>query len=348
MQKELLKLKEELEKQAKLEVTETLSSELQEKIRKKDKLTVEEQIKYLEAKGIQFNHVKETDAIEYLQQNSYYYKVTAYRYNFPKDSSGRYMDLDFGQLKDMAIIDMHLRYLLIKLSLDIEHSLKTLILQYITEDPGEDGYSIIEEYNTYEFERYSGNTDEYIHVKDKIFKEVKNKRDYNYESYTKGQFPIWKLIEMMSYGQLASFIRFYAEMGKHKSKSLSVAKDFLYFSKNIRDAAAHSRPLLLDIITENKFRPRTELNSYVHQSGILKKKKCTQLLTNYRIHDLCSLIFLHDTYVKGKYARKVRKRELFKVYKRALYKNKMYRNNEQFDDVMIMLFGIIKKYNAEN
>ena len=40
---------------------------------------------------------------------------------------------------------MHLRYLFIKLSLDIEHNIKSLIIQLITESD-EDGYKIIEEY----------------------------------------------------------------------------------------------------------------------------------------------------------------------------------------------------------
>lgn len=343
----LLELKEKLEVQARQGISSATSEELYDKINNKEKLSIEEQIEYLKAKGVQFNYMTEADSMEYLRRNSYYYKVTAYRYNFSKDSNGKYINLDFCQLRDLAIIDMHLRYLLIKLSLDIEHSLKTLIIQYITEDPGEDGYSIIDEYNIYERNRYIGDENKYVHVKDKIIKEVRHERDYNYDSYIKGKFPIWKLIEMMSYGQLASFIRFYSEEGKYKSKSLSIAKDYLYYSKNIRDAAAHSRPLLLDITKENDFIPRIELNQYV-QTKFLKKKRSTALLTNYRIHDLCSLIFLHDTYVKGKHVRKIRKKELLSTYKRALYKQELYHMNDQFNEAMFMLFGVIKKYNVKS
>lgn len=305
--------------------------------------------------------MSEENALEYLTNNSYYYKVTAYKHNFPRNSNGCYINLDFAHLVDIAIIDMYLRYLLIQLSLDIEHILKTKVIQFITEDPGENGYTIIEEYNNFEMNNFLTNSqnkiENYIHVKDKIFKEVKNKRDYNYDTYTKGNFTIWKLIEMMSYGQLTSFIRFYVEKGKYKSKQLETANKFLHFSKNIRDSAAHSRPLLLNIVeinqiqkyksnhNQNRGQAQKELKQYV-ETNLLKKRKSSELLTNFRIHDLCSLIYLHDNYVKGKFVRNSRKRELFKIYKRALYRKQFYKDIHQFDDLMKLIYSCIRKYRS--
>src|SRR5699024_6092128 len=95
------------------------------KAKNKEKLTIEEQIDYLKLKGITFNQTSEDEAKKYLSGNSYYYKVTAYRKNFPKNRENKYQNVDFSTLKDLATIDMHLRYLLIKLSLDIEHAIKT-------------------------------------------------------------------------------------------------------------------------------------------------------------------------------------------------------------------------------
>lgn len=358
-QRVLLKIKEEIVETSKRNVTSQLSDELISKIENKEKLTVGEQLLYLKAKKVKFTHMSEDKAFEYLNNNSYYYKVTAYKHNFPKNNLGYYINLDFGHLVDIAIIDMHLRYLLIQLSLDIEHSLKTKLINFITEDVGENGYSILEEYNDFELKNFlkkPGNTiANYVHVKDKIFKVVKNKRDYNYETYIKGDFPVWKLVEMMSYGQLASFIRFYVEKGKYKSTQLEIAKKYLYFSKNIRDSAAHSRPLLLNIVeinqisktsgnhNTNKGQAQKELKIYV-ENHLMKRKRSTELLTNFRIHDLCSLIYLHDTYVGGKFVRKVRKKELFKIYKRALYRKGLYSDIPQFNDFMKLIYSCIRKY----
>lgn len=357
--KKELEINQEINKQQ--NILSKLPAELQQKIVNKEKLTINEQVDYLKAKGIKFNITTEIEALEYLANNSYYYKIAAYKHNFPKNTEGLYINLDFAHLKDIAIIDMHLRYLLIKLSLDIEHALKTKIIRFITEDPGENGFSIIEEYNDYEYERFVSNTDnnkdDYIHVKDKIFKEVKNKRDYNYDTYTRGNFPIWKLIEMMSYGQLSSFIKFYVEKGKYKSKQFVIANKFLHYSKNVRDSAAHSRPLLLNIVEVDQFKKiytdhhkkksqaQPELKRYV-ETSLLKRKRSSELITNFRIHDLCCLIYLHDEYVKGKFVRKARKRELFNVYKRALYKRNLYQEINQFDDILKLFYGIIRKYKS--
>lgn len=353
------KLRMELEDKKQTELLGKLSENLKAKIIGKQKLTLEEQIEYMKAKGIQFTLMTEEKALAYLAENSYYYKVTAYKHNFYRNSDGTYRNLDFAHLVDIAIIDMYLRYALIQLSLDIEHTLKAKLINFITEDHGEDGYSIIEEFNAFErrsfLEKEYNKPEQYIHVKDKIFKEVKNKRDYNYDTYNKGNFPIWKLIEMMSYGQLSSFIKFYVETGKFKSKQLEVAKDFLHYSKNIRDSAAHSRPLLLNIIKldqieasnakhhQKKGHVKQELKEYV-KTPLLKHKRSAHLLTNFRIHDLCTLIYLHDTYVKGKYIRKSRKNELFKIYKRALYRGAYYTENTQFTDFMTLMYACIRKY----
>lgn len=53
----------------------------------KQKLSVDEQIKYLKYKGITFNHCSEQLAKEVLSKRTYYYKVTAFRKNFSKNEN---------------------------------------------------------------------------------------------------------------------------------------------------------------------------------------------------------------------------------------------------------------------
>ena len=351
---ELIKLAAQLKQNTTANILDSLPRELKEKVSNKGKLTIKEQIEYMKAKGISFNHVEESQAEKYLSEHSYYYKVTAYRKNFLKDDQGLYRNLDFAHLKDLAIIDMHLRYLVIKLSLDLEHALKSLIVQLVTdENCQEDGYKIIEEYNHFEKENFERTRKtEYISVQEKILKDIKNKRDYNYELYVKNKdrLSIWILLEMMSYGQLSSFIKFYVETKRHKSTQLKQAAQFLHYSKNVRDSAAHSRPILLNITEENQLggfqdkKPaKLQLKDYLIQSKV-NKKVAARLLTNFKIHDLCSLLYLHDHYITGELARKSRKKEMIRLYKRVLYKKHIYRVEPDFVQISEMFYCLIKKY----
>lgn len=72
----------------------------------KRKLTTEELITHIKRKGITFNHMTEKDAKKCLRTLNYYYKLAAYRKNFKKDENGKYEDLDFAYLTDLAAIDM--------------------------------------------------------------------------------------------------------------------------------------------------------------------------------------------------------------------------------------------------
>lgn len=309
---------------------------LVDKVKTKSKLKIDEQIRYLNFKGIQFKNIDEKSAQSILSKNTYYYKITSFRKNFEKDSNGKYVNLDFGHLSDLATIDMHFRYLVMKLTLDIEHSIKSNLINAITEGD-EDGYSIIVDYDLYQKNlikqkiiKDGSKTEDvkkqecldleerYIAVDKKIMDNSNSKSYYHEDLYQKrGSSPsIWVLIELMTFGQLAQFLKFYTEEKKHNSKSFKNTSEFLYFAKNIRDIAAHSRPILFNIVEVNQFHselkggqvysynsskkrnPKLSLKNYAISSGV-NRQDAALYLTNFKIHDIISVLYLHHHLIKG-------------------------------------------------
>lgn len=89
------------------------------------KLTIEDQVAYMKNKGITFDHCSEKDAVRFLQESTYFFKVKAFDKNYiahPK--TGHYYNLDFSYLMELSTLDMRLRRLILHATLDIEHFLK--------------------------------------------------------------------------------------------------------------------------------------------------------------------------------------------------------------------------------
>lgn len=115
----------------------------------KSKLSLEGQIEHLKKKGVLFNIMNEESAKEYLTQHNNYFKLTAYRKNYDKhpdgENKGKYINLEFAYLVDLAVIDMRLRYRIVHMALDIEHHTKLQLLRMMDKF-NEDGYQIVQDY----------------------------------------------------------------------------------------------------------------------------------------------------------------------------------------------------------
>jgi hypothetical protein len=88
----------------------------------KDKFTYPEMIQHMHHKGITFEHTSSKEVRKILSNTNYYFKLTGYRRNFSK-IDGKYVDLDFAYLLDIASIDCQLRIFLLEMSLNVEHAL---------------------------------------------------------------------------------------------------------------------------------------------------------------------------------------------------------------------------------
>lgn len=206
----------------------------------KPKLTYHQQINHLLTKGIKFERFKLDDAFTYLEDNNNFFRLSSYRKNFSKsDKTGKYVNLDFAHLVDLAIIDTRLRMIIIEMSLNIEHFAKVKLLKRITLDNNEDGYSIIANYRSnlspVEQERMKAEitrNQNSIYIKDV------------YEKY-KCEMPIWAFVEILSFGSFIHFYRYCAETFDDKSMKDEV---YLFLTvKKIRNASAHNNCLINDL-----------------------------------------------------------------------------------------------------
>ena len=116
----------------------------------KPMLSVTDLVAHMKNKGITFNITSEADATAYLHQNNNYFKLTSYRKNYSKYTSGtkagKYENLDFAYLVELARIDVQLRHVILAMCLDIEHFLKVQLIRAVEIAPGEDGYSIVADF----------------------------------------------------------------------------------------------------------------------------------------------------------------------------------------------------------
>ena len=98
-------------------------------------------------KGISFKYTSKSQAETYLTDVNNYLRTAAYRKNYQKHTkcinTGKYINLDFAYLQELSTIDMHFRFIISKMCLDIEHALKVQILKDIENNPNTDGYDIV-------------------------------------------------------------------------------------------------------------------------------------------------------------------------------------------------------------
>ena len=292
---------------------------------KQRKLHFQEMYDHMQSKGITFKYLEKSEVIKTLESKNYYYKVTAFRKNFTK-KEGKYHDLDFSYLIDLASIDMQLRYLLMDMSLDIEHHIKTILLRLITTNDQEDGFLIVKEFETYD--TYAFN---------KTFETFRKSRYLNDMYRKRGKdIPVWTLIELMDFGSLCSFVKMYYE--KHQNIQLEKAAKLMMFARYLRNSAAHSNILLINIFGKNNRisgKPTAIVSSHAKLISIDSYQVGFK-----KIHDAICLFSLFKTYVPENIAF-LRKKEGIKLLKRSLRHEEWYQKNWQLKYMFTIFYQLI-------
>lgn len=300
---------------------------------------------YMKFKGITFKYTSEIDAMKTLEFKNYYFKISNYKNNFITQEinyqgkkSTRYMNLDFKHLEDLASLDMQLRYIILKMCLDIEHSIKLMILKKFTLDDKEDGRAIIDDF--FKFVKVNS-----------VIKKPYNKmlkyveRDHflvsEYQKYEIDT-PIWFFVEHIQFGDLCWFVEFlFREKNYVEFKELEAV---IKLVKNIRNKAAHNTPILNTIVLKNQMDGRNKnkiIVEFTKNHGV-SRNTLKSRLTNYNIHDLLAMFYVYKKVVTSDGMKGHRREELLHFMVRAKRECDIY--DERFKSVYHLFRKILDNF----
>lgn len=258
--------------------------------------SAEEQILHMKKKGIAFSNISEVDAARYLDSNNNYFKLKAFRKGFYKykagPNTGKYMQLDFGYLVDLSIIDMRFRYTFLHLTLDIEHSAKVKLLRKVQE-ASLDACSILTKYK-------KDRSDSYSRAEGDIEKGKKSRYCCDLIRKYESNMPIWVFVEVISFGSFMSLYKYVADQLSDKD----MQDDFylLLSVKSLRNACAHNSCILNDLKPvlpdecRDKRRVNYQLNRELESMGFSLKSR-SKKMSNPRIFDIITTLYTHKKIV---------------------------------------------------
>lgn len=205
-----------------------------DEIEKLPKLTPPQIIDYCKnTLGLTFNIMDEERAKTFVAKQNYFFRLEQYLGICPeanKTRSGKYTGLDFGHLVEMSTIDMYLRKILFKLTIDLEHYLKVKLVGDCQDNPADDGYEVVAAF---------------LEKNPKVRSSIQtgSKLIGYYERpmfrYTKAP-AVWNFVEMVDFNDFSNFYSFYYDYFK---KDGGWTKQFDAVRK-LRNAAAHNSCIL--------------------------------------------------------------------------------------------------------
>ncbi len=232
---------------------------------------------------------------------------------------------------------MHLRYIIAKMCLDIEHSIKVRFLKDISTQTADDGYAFLKRYFSTEDHELSMLKRIKAHKSGEYCKDLIEK----YYPY----FPIYALLEVISFGDLIHLVSFYE---KDQGKRLIPDNKFMNTVRDLRNASAHSNCIMNKIHHKlpNTQQPDSTITNFVKNISTISKTTRSKQLRQKFSYNLTTLLFVYDKMVNEaskihRYAeiqdflkqRCLRNREYFKTNTRicAVYEyfNKLIDNLEQ-------------------
>lgn len=272
-------------------------------------------------KGITFKYVSEDSAAYYLDNVNNYLRTAAYRKNYQKQIEGqgdsnRYISLDFAYLQELSTIDMHLRHIITKMCIDIEHAMKVQLGKLISDDEKEDGYKIVKEFlnnndsivKNLESKIKSPFTGELIQKYFVIEKRYIKEQEREINKIVEIDCPVWVLNELLSFGE---FTKFYQFCGKKLELSV-FPENVISLIRGLRNGCAHNNCIIADLNPDKSYAPRY-IKEEVAKIKTISKDQRRKKLTSRPLLEFTCMIYVYSEIVseKVKYHRVKELKQLF-------------------------------------
>ena len=307
---------------------------------RKRMLSLDEQVMHLQAKGVQFTLVGEAAARAYLGQKNNYFRIAAYRKNYPKHPGGakvgQYVRLEFAYLMDLAELDRLLRDVVLGMALDVEHAARMQIIS-LTETHGDDEYAIVQDF-------VDG-----LDAKERriLDGEIARNRNNIYcgdmvRKYERG-YPVWVFVELLSFGKLCSFYRFCADRFEQPEMVKTYYR--MRMCQTLRNAAAHGSCILNDL-SSNKSTIRTDsvINRALATIPGMSKGFRINKMKNERIQQIVTLLYTYRTMVPDDGGWSLERHKLQGFMKRLRKNQAYYEDNDLLRGVFRFLQMIVDSW----
>lgn len=311
----------------------------------KMKLSINDQIEDMKAKGISFSLCSETNAKKFLQNNTYYFKLKVYEKNYSNDNKEhRYKNLDFEYLKELSKIDMYLRKIILDMCLDIEHVLKTRIIYDCTTNPDTDGFDIVREYldRNYLIEKA---------IKDKASaKSVCSSlaaHYWNKEDGTLKPMPLWVIVELISFGDFVNLYTFYYQTYTKRYPDYS---RYLGAIKYLRNASAHSNCLIYSLKKVPDFSKTQQVMLTLSRANkLISEQTRVHKMSVPVLHDFITLLLVYNDLLNTPYNKSMKEKKMQEIRHffldedgRIRTKSKYFSNNATLTEAYYFVCNVLK------
>ncbi len=267
-------------------------------------------ILHMEQRGIGFNLVSKDEALEFLKNNNYYKKLSSYKKNYlyapDKEGRRKYQNLEFAYLQELSKIDVRLRYLIIQMCLDIEHAVKVWIINECIKRE-DNGYTMSLAF----LERYPD-------IKNHIHDHADSPYCKELISCHQHRYPIWILLEVISFGDLCRFYKYINDLDRKKRDS-----DIIFKVRSLRNAAAHSHCLIRDLHKSDAIAEPCVTQFISSISEITPSARGTKL-SNHFICDFVSTLYFYNFIIKSKASKQRIYEEITDLFNNRMLRNKSY------------------------
>ena len=259
-------------------------------------LTPAEQVAHLKSKGVRFDLISEDDSVRYLTDNSNYFRLRSYRTGFTKVEEGKrageYARLDFKMLIDLSIVDMLLRYVMLPMTLDVEHFAKVKLLGKI-EASGEDGYAVVADFLA-SYDKIGNDGKVHNKTKDEVLRgESSPYMASLVAKYPDFDYPAWAFLEVVTFGTFTYFYKFCA----NRFDDREMLNDFylLQTVKGLRNACAHNNCIINDMTSgKPRYKVGYEVSRALSEVKGIGANQRKAKMSNDRFQQIVTTLYMHN------------------------------------------------------